>query len=188
MPCEYPVSFPVSYLNGSLSILRITFIACGISLSLLVSSSLQKCLPLSPALVQVTGVFGVKAYRCLDSSRLVSAALVALRTAGTVVLTLDMVDIHSRRTLSGTCSRSPLVRHLTREQGIVIGHHLVFLLHLSYSCLPSSCSFPHAVGHILRFLWTLLTYPDSPLCSAEITRACGGPGPHLCSTFARRCH
>ncbi|KAI9572832.1 hypothetical protein HD554DRAFT_1374334 [Boletus coccyginus] len=116
-------------------ILRITFLACGLSLSLL-----------------VTGVFGVKAYRCLDNNRLVSTALVALRTAGTVVLILDMIDIHTLRTLSG--------------------HLLVFPLHSSCSCLPSSCSFPHASSmqcgnHMGR--WRSVVRISVPLSLDEVT-------------------
>ncbi|KAF8559218.1 hypothetical protein OG21DRAFT_710042 [Imleria badia] len=64
-------------------ILRIFFIASCLSLSLL-----------------VTGIFGVKAYRCLDNNRLVSIVLVALRTAGTVVLILDVIHIRTLRSLS----------------------------------------------------------------------------------------
>ena len=80
------------------------------------------------------------------------------------------------------------VRYLTCEQGAVIDHQLVFPPSSSYSCLPSHYLFAHAVGDLLRFLRSLLTSRNSPLCGPEITRTCRGPRPHLCSTFVRRCH
>ncbi|KAF9229453.1 hypothetical protein BS17DRAFT_743530 [Gyrodon lividus] len=67
-------------------ITRINVMAAGVSLSLL-----------------VTGISGVKAYRCLDNNRIVLAALVALRTAGGMVLVMDLVHLESIRSLSGRC-------------------------------------------------------------------------------------
>lgn len=53
----------------------------------------------------VTGILGVKAYRCLDNSRLVLVVLVALRTAATVLLAIDLASLDSYRSLSGRCYR-----------------------------------------------------------------------------------
>ncbi|KAG6381319.1 hypothetical protein JVT61DRAFT_5727 [Boletus reticuloceps] len=70
-------------------ILRIFFLTSGASLSLL-----------------VTGIFGVKSYRCLDNNRLVSAVLVTLRVAGSAVLIFNVIRIHTFRSLSGRCYTS----------------------------------------------------------------------------------
>ncbi|KAG0709010.1 hypothetical protein DFH29DRAFT_1036413 [Suillus ampliporus] len=53
----------------------------------------------------ITGILGVKAYRCLDSSRFVLVVLVSLRTAALVLLVLDLVAINSFRSLAGRCYR-----------------------------------------------------------------------------------
>ncbi|KAG1755138.1 uncharacterized protein EDB91DRAFT_1342835 [Suillus paluster] len=72
------------------SVIRLAVACGGISLSLL-----------------ITGILGVKAYRCLDSSRLVLVALVSLRTAALVILILDIVTLTGYRSLSGRCYRPP---------------------------------------------------------------------------------
>lgn len=74
--------------------------------------------------MQVTGIFGIKAYRCLDNNRLVSGILVALRTTGSVVLVLDVIHIHTLRSLSGKCLYPHPIRHLIREQAVVADHQL----------------------------------------------------------------
>lgn len=69
-------------------IMRTAVASAGISLSLLIS-----------------GILGVKAYRCLDRSRLVLVVLIALRTAAIVFLALDVVSLDSYRSLAGRCYR-----------------------------------------------------------------------------------
>lgn len=69
-------------------IMRIVVACTGISLSLLTS-----------------GILGVKAYRCLDNSRLVLVVLVALRTTAIVLLALDLTSLNSYRSLAGRCYR-----------------------------------------------------------------------------------
>ncbi|KAG1833957.1 hypothetical protein EV424DRAFT_1532781 [Suillus variegatus] len=68
--------------------MRIAVATAGISFSLLMS-----------------GILGVKAYRCLDNSRLVLVVLVALRTAAIVLLVLDLASLNSYRSLTGRCYR-----------------------------------------------------------------------------------
>lgn len=55
----------------------------------------------SRAPVQLTGILGVKVYRCLDNNRFVLAGLVVLSTAAIVVLILDVINLRSLRSLSG---------------------------------------------------------------------------------------
>ncbi|KAG2077157.1 hypothetical protein BDR04DRAFT_1089487 [Suillus decipiens] len=69
-------------------ILRIAVASAGISFSLLIS-----------------GILGVKAYRCLDNSRLVLVVLVTLRTAAIIILVLDLASLSSYRSLAGRCYR-----------------------------------------------------------------------------------
>lgn len=69
-------------------IMRIAVASAGISFSLLIS-----------------GILGVKAYRCLDNSRLVLVVLVTLRTAAIVILVLDLASLTSYRSLAGRCYR-----------------------------------------------------------------------------------
>ncbi|KAG2350518.1 hypothetical protein BDR05DRAFT_954608, partial [Suillus weaverae] len=69
-------------------VMRIAVASAGISFSLLIS-----------------GILGVKAYRCLDNSRSVLVVLVALRTAAIVLLALDLATLNSYRSLAGRCYR-----------------------------------------------------------------------------------
>jgi len=49
----------------------------------------------------VTGILGVKAYRCLDRSKAVLVGLVLLRTVSTVLLILDLINLVVERQLVG---------------------------------------------------------------------------------------
>ncbi|KIK47315.1 hypothetical protein CY34DRAFT_799474, partial [Suillus luteus UH-Slu-Lm8-n1] len=70
-------------------VLRIAVASAGTSFSLL-----------------ITGILGVKAYRCLDNSRLVLVVLVALRTAAIVLLAIDLASLDSYRSITGRCYQS----------------------------------------------------------------------------------
>lgn len=49
----------------------------------------------------VTGVLGVKAYRCLDSSKVVLVALILLRSTSTALMVLDVINLDAERRLAG---------------------------------------------------------------------------------------
>lgn len=49
----------------------------------------------------VTGILGVKAYRCLDSSNVVLAGLALLRTASVILIVLDAINLDVGRGLAG---------------------------------------------------------------------------------------
>lgn len=49
----------------------------------------------------VTGILGVKAYRCLDSSKVVLVGLVFLRTASVAFMILDLINLEAERRLGG---------------------------------------------------------------------------------------
>lgn len=49
----------------------------------------------------VTGILGVKAYRCLDRSKVVLVGLVLLQTVSTVLLILDLMNLVVERQLVG---------------------------------------------------------------------------------------
>lgn len=49
----------------------------------------------------MTGILGVKAYRCLDNSRFVLVMLVLFRCASTAMAVLDMQVVRGIRMLSG---------------------------------------------------------------------------------------
>ncbi|KAJ3554697.1 hypothetical protein NM688_g2969 [Phlebia brevispora] len=51
----------------------------------------------------MTGILGIKAYRCLNNSRLVLAVLVTLRTAMLILMVLDITKYRASRRLSGGC-------------------------------------------------------------------------------------
>ncbi|OJA10796.1 hypothetical protein AZE42_00305 [Rhizopogon vesiculosus] len=70
------------------AVLLVTGANAGISLSLL-----------------VTGILGVKAYRCLDNSRLVLVVLLLLRTTALAFLTFELGSLQGLRSLSGRCYR-----------------------------------------------------------------------------------
>ncbi|KAI0079570.1 hypothetical protein K474DRAFT_1617326 [Panus rudis PR-1116 ss-1] len=51
----------------------------------------------------ITGILGIKAYRCLNNSYVVLAVLTLLRTAMIVLLCLDIAQFRGFRRLSGSC-------------------------------------------------------------------------------------
>ncbi|KAH8100620.1 hypothetical protein BXZ70DRAFT_938071 [Cristinia sonorae] len=55
----------------------------------------------------MTGILGVKAYRCLNNSRIVAITLVALRLAIFTMLAFDLSRLRSRRRLSAGCTVRP---------------------------------------------------------------------------------
>lgn len=49
----------------------------------------------------VTGILGVKAYRCLDNSSVVLSGLALLRTAGVILVVLDAINLDVGSGLAG---------------------------------------------------------------------------------------
>ncbi|KAL4243540.1 hypothetical protein ABKN59_001109 [Abortiporus biennis] len=52
----------------------------------------------------MTGILGIKAYRCLDNSRYVLVLLTGFRTSMIALLVLDLTKYHGIRRLSGSCA------------------------------------------------------------------------------------
>ncbi|KAG2159575.1 uncharacterized protein EDB93DRAFT_1244367 [Suillus bovinus] len=109
-------------------IMRISVATAGLSFSLLIS-----------------GIIGVKAYRCLNNSRLVLVVLVALRTAAIVLLALDLASLNSRRSLSGASSDSHyphfhLHFYFKKTQAAAIDHLIPSHMVSQYSYLSNRCS------------------------------------------------
>ena len=50
---------------------------------------------------QVTGILGVKAYLCLDRSRVVGAVLAVIQVIWLTLTVVDVFDIRAERSLSG---------------------------------------------------------------------------------------
>jgi hypothetical protein len=80
----------------------------------------------------MTGVLGLKAYRCLDSSRLVLLVLVAFFCASSAFLVLQLSSIHGVRRLSGGCSSTSHNPHFIR---------IYVLIQLAHSAFLSCCFF-----------------------------------------------
>ncbi|EGO25424.1 hypothetical protein SERLADRAFT_437173 [Serpula lacrymans var. lacrymans S7.9] len=114
-------------------VLRITSASTGLSLSLLVRTLIDLTQPLTPYPTQVTGILGVKAYRCLDNARLVLFALTLFRTASLIVLVVDLTNTHGYRRLSGRCERNG------------VGLTPVFIILLFVESLFICCCFSFAV-------------------------------------------
>jgi len=49
----------------------------------------------------VTGILGVKAYRCLDNSKFVLVSLVFMRSTSVVVMFLDVINLDAGRRSAG---------------------------------------------------------------------------------------
>jgi len=85
--------------------------------------------------ILMTGVLGLKAYRCLDSSRLVLVVLIAFFCASSAFLVLQLGSINGVRRLSGGCSSTS---HNPRFVRIYV---LIQLAHSAFLC----CCFFYAV-------------------------------------------
>ncbi|KAJ7655028.1 hypothetical protein DFH06DRAFT_1201382 [Mycena polygramma] len=135
----------VSYFSLRLNCTAIMTVAStttGISLALLMS-----------------GVLGLKAYRCLDSSRVVLLVLVAFFCASSTFLVLQLGSIRGQRRLSGSCSSLCLNPRFVRI------YVLIQLAHSAFIC----CCFLYAVWHSraspaargrLSIRVTLVDFPD----------------------------
>ncbi|KAF7320250.1 hypothetical protein MKEN_00809600 [Mycena kentingensis (nom. inval.)] len=113
--------FIASYFNSSLDCTAVVGVAdgtTGFALALLMS-----------------GILGLKAYRCLDSSRCILLVLIALFAASTSFLVLHLSSISGMRRLSGGCSSRS-----NNPQFIRI-YVLIQLLHSFFLC----CCFFYAV-------------------------------------------
>ncbi|KII93201.1 hypothetical protein PLICRDRAFT_35385 [Plicaturopsis crispa FD-325 SS-3] len=55
--------------------------------------------------ILITGILGVKAYRCLNNSRIVLVMLTLFRTSSTVLTILDLVTVPGEKRLTGDCCR-----------------------------------------------------------------------------------
>ena len=49
----------------------------------------------------VTGILGVKAYRCLDSSKVVVVGLVLLQSTSVILMIVDVANLDAGRRLAG---------------------------------------------------------------------------------------
>ncbi|KAJ7431821.1 hypothetical protein B0H11DRAFT_1761405 [Mycena galericulata] len=83
----------------------------------------------------MTGVLGLKAYRCLDSSRAVLVVLIAFFCASSTFLALQLGSIRGLRRLSGTCSS------ISRNPQFIRIYVLIQLAHSFFIC----CCFVYAV-------------------------------------------
>jgi len=113
--------FIASYFNSSLDCTAVLGVAggsTGIALALLMS-----------------GILGLKAYRCLDSSRVVLFILIALCGASTSFLILHLASLTGVRRLSGGCSS------VSSNPQFIRIYVLIQLLHSFFLC----CCFFYAV-------------------------------------------
>lgn len=75
-----------------------------ISSALLVSEFGMCIAPCPPDLyLQLSGILGVKAYKCLDDSRWVLAIISVLQAASSSLVLADMFRLQTQRTLVGMC-------------------------------------------------------------------------------------
>lgn len=94
----------------------------------------------------MTGILGYKAYRCLDSSRLVLAILVVLRVTMIVLMSVSLSRLKVSRRLSGrwfVTTPSFASEQLRRELHAPARH--------SYHALPRNI----ANGRVGFYLWVL---------------------------------
>ena len=69
----------------------------------------------------MTGILGIKAYRCLNSSRIVILVLAVLRTAMIVLFILNLVGYKASRRLSGKLPRKNIILSQLLKNEITLG-------------------------------------------------------------------
>lgn len=86
----------------------VVIICSGLSFTLLVriSSIVLKVEVLNNIELQMTGVLGTKAYRCLDNSKYVLIGLAVIRTTTIALIILDLIKLTAVRRISGQCLSS----------------------------------------------------------------------------------
>ncbi|ETW87305.1 hypothetical protein HETIRDRAFT_166842 [Heterobasidion irregulare TC 32-1] len=86
------------------TILRVTRLFSSVSTDIMVSLMHDTSDLLPDLLLQITGIFGVKAYRCLGNARFVPVLMALLQIANSTLTVNDLVQLHGIRGLSGLCS------------------------------------------------------------------------------------
>ncbi|KAK7064394.1 hypothetical protein R3P38DRAFT_2824256 [Favolaschia claudopus] len=96
----------------------------------------------------MTGVLGLKAYRCLDSSRFVLFVLVAFFCASSGILGLQLVNAHGALRLSGGCASASRNPRFIRIYVLIQLAHSAFLCCCFFYAVWKSRSSPAARGRI----------------------------------------
>ncbi|KAJ7786099.1 hypothetical protein B0H16DRAFT_17640 [Mycena metata] len=134
-----------SYFSRNLNctaVLSVSSTATGISLALLMS-----------------GVLGLKAYRCLDSSRFVLVVLAGFFCASTALLGLQLTSLRGVHRLSGGCASVFLTQRFIRAYVLVqLGHSFFICCCFLYAVWISRAS--PAVRGRLSVRVTLVDFPD----------------------------
>ncbi|KAJ7169679.1 hypothetical protein C8R46DRAFT_994049 [Mycena filopes] len=159
-----------SYFSSSLdctAVMSVASTTTGISLALL-----------------MTGVLGLKAYRCLDSSRFVLLVLGTFFCASTALLGLQLASIRGARRLSGGCSSVSLNPLFIRTYVLIQLAHSFFICCCFLYAVWTSRASPAARGR-LSVRVTLVDFPeikfDKPTRSGwwKQLLGLGGPPPSL---------
>ncbi|KAJ7275245.1 hypothetical protein B0H12DRAFT_247120 [Mycena haematopus] len=96
----------------------------------------------------MTGVLGLKAYRCLDSSRIVLLVLVAFFCASTAFLGLQLASTSGIRRLSGGCATASKNPRFIRIYVLIQLAHSVFLCSCFFYAVWKSRASPAARGRL----------------------------------------
>ncbi|KAJ7107633.1 hypothetical protein C8R43DRAFT_1044731 [Mycena crocata] len=134
-----------SYFNQRLNctaVMSVASAATGVSLALLMS-----------------GVLGLKAYRCLDSSRIVLFVLAAFFCASSAFLVLQLASIRGLRRLSGSCSTVSHDPQFIRTYVLIQLAHSFFICCCFFYAVWKSRASPAARGRISVRV-TLDDFPD----------------------------
>ncbi|KAJ6627130.1 hypothetical protein B0H10DRAFT_1995557 [Mycena sp. CBHHK59/15] len=107
----------------------------------------------------MTGVLGLKAYRCLDSSRVVSFFLAAFFCASSAFMVLQLTTIRGLRRLSGSCSTISLNRRFIQIYVLVQLAHSFFICCCFFYAVWKSRASPAARGRI-SIQVSLEDFPD----------------------------
>ncbi|KAJ7225722.1 hypothetical protein GGX14DRAFT_489964 [Mycena pura] len=150
-----------SYFNSRLDCTAVTAVAAattGISLALLVILSFPPVRNIVHLFQQMSGILGLKAYRCLDSSRAVLLVLVAFLCASSAFLVLHLASIRGLHRLSGGCSTISNAQFLRIYVLIQLAHSFFICCCFLYAVWKSRAS-PAARGR-LSVRVTLDDFPD----------------------------
>ncbi|KAJ7492822.1 hypothetical protein FB451DRAFT_1219666 [Mycena latifolia] len=107
----------------------------------------------------MTGVLGLKAYRCLDSSRVVLLVLIAFFVASSAFLVLQLESIRGLRRLSGSCSTVSHNPQFIRIYVLIQLAHSFFICCCFFYAVWKSRASPAARGR-LSVRVTLDDFPD----------------------------
>ncbi|KDQ06939.1 hypothetical protein BOTBODRAFT_60341 [Botryobasidium botryosum FD-172 SS1] len=118
--------------------------------------------------IMISGILGIKAFHCLNRSRIVLCVIAAFQLASLILFCLEIPNWETKRRLTGTCSATGQLKYMPVSVALTFGE-TIFICVCFLIALCKSSRFAFARGRMS------ITIPDSPVHTLG-SRAVDGMG------------